>query len=72
VQFQILDAFTIDPQPLVDVGVLRPLIAFLNFAQPILVDPGKHWPKRQSENGALCASPGAPVTFSTQQFAEFS
>jgi hypothetical protein len=45
-KFQILDSLPINAQPMVDIGVLGAGVPLLNLAQTILINAGKHRPKR--------------------------
>ncbi len=76
IELQILDAFDVGFEPILDVGVLGLVrggtgVARLDFTQTAAVDPGK---KRWQKNGmklALKTSPGAPVGFALKDFPEF-
>ena len=66
-EFQILHAFAIHPQPAIDVRVFsiflgRTGVAFLDFAQALLVDGCSQPPKWQGKNGALRFTPCPPVS----------
>jgi hypothetical protein len=71
-QFQILDALTIDPKPMIDIGVLVAAVAFCDLPQLILIDSGENWAERQPENGALRTPPTAPISFATRKLGQLS
>src|SRR5215468_10104747 len=65
-EIQILHAFTIQPQPRLDICVFSIArsgirISLLDLSCPFPVDLRKHWLERHAENRALCPAPAAPV-----------
>src|SRR5947208_6487853 len=76
-EVQILDAFTIQSQPRLDVCILgvsssAVRIPPLDFAGAFLIDLRQQRPKRQAKNGALRSAPAAPVTQRLGKFADFT
>jgi hypothetical protein len=72
-EFQILHTFAIHPQPAIDVRVFsiflgRTGVAFLDFAQALLVDGCSQSPKWQGKNGALRFTPCPPVGARLREF----
>jgi hypothetical protein len=71
-EFQILDAFAIHPQPLIDIGILLAGVLFLNFLDAILIETGQDWTERQPKDGTLSAAPTASIRFASRKLGKFS
>ena len=75
-EFQILSADDVQPQPALHVGVLgvvifRGSVLRLDRRQPRLVDPGIDRPETDRMNNALDSAPGAPIGQRLRELRDF-
>ena len=74
-QLQVLHAFAIEAQVMIDISVFREParhlpIARLDFTQTRLIEAGHNCAERQGKEITLCAPPGTLVGDRIRQFAE--